>query len=115
MRRLIAFVTIAAPASLAVIAAGCGGGGSGGGGGGRGVPAGVASNPSGARTTVATRHTALGTVLVNAQGRTLYLFEKDKAKTSTCDGSCAAVWPPLAAKGAPAAVDGVVRTELGTV
>ena len=38
----------------------------------------------------------LGSVLVNAQGRTLYVFAPDKAKKVTCVGGCAAVWPPLA-------------------
>jgi predicted lipoprotein with Yx(FWY)xxD motif len=37
----------------------------------------------------------LGTVLVNAAGRTLYTFAPDKAKNVTCTGSCAAIWPPL--------------------
>ena len=36
----------------------------------------------------------LGPVLVNAQGRTLYLFVPDNAKKVTCVGGCAAVWPP---------------------
>jgi predicted lipoprotein with Yx(FWY)xxD motif len=33
----------------------------------------------------------LGQVLVNSQGRTLYLFEKDSGTTS----ACATAWPPL--------------------
>lgn len=37
----------------------------------------------------------LGTVLVNAQGRTLYVFAPDQAKKVTCTGSCAQIWPPL--------------------
>jgi predicted lipoprotein with Yx(FWY)xxD motif len=36
----------------------------------------------------------LGSVLVNAQGRTLYTFAPDKAKKVTCVSACAAVWPP---------------------
>jgi predicted lipoprotein with Yx(FWY)xxD motif len=38
----------------------------------------------------------LGVVLVNGKGRTLYVFAPDKAKTVTCVGGCASVWPPLA-------------------
>jgi predicted lipoprotein with Yx(FWY)xxD motif len=34
-------------------------------------------------------------VLVNAQGRTLYTFAPDKAKSVTCTGACASIWPPL--------------------
>lgn len=37
----------------------------------------------------------VGTVLVNAQGKTLYTFAPDHAKKVTCTGGCAAVWPPL--------------------
>ena len=38
----------------------------------------------------------LGTVLVDGQGFTLYLFVPDKQSgTSTCYGACATAWPPL--------------------
>ena len=37
----------------------------------------------------------LGTVLVNASGRTLYVFMNDKRSRVTCTGSCAQFWPPL--------------------
>jgi predicted lipoprotein with Yx(FWY)xxD motif len=38
----------------------------------------------------------LGTVLVDGQGFTLYVFAPDKQSgTSTCNGSCALAWPPL--------------------
>ena len=43
----------------------------------------------------------LGTILVDGKGRTLYLFEADKSTTSTCNGSCAAAWPPLLTSGTP--------------
>jgi predicted lipoprotein with Yx(FWY)xxD motif len=79
-----------APVALALIAAGCGGG----------SPSTVSSakSSSAAATSVGTRHTKLGTVLVDSHGRTLYLFEKDKGTTSRCSGACASVWPPLAGK-----------------
>jgi predicted lipoprotein with Yx(FWY)xxD motif len=38
----------------------------------------------------------LGSVLVDSQGRTLYVFAPDKAAKVTCLGACATVWPPLA-------------------
>jgi predicted lipoprotein with Yx(FWY)xxD motif len=44
---------------------------------------------------VALGKTALGKVLVDARGRTLYLFEKDKRGMSACYGACATYWPPL--------------------
>jgi predicted lipoprotein with Yx(FWY)xxD motif len=51
-----------------------------------------ASSTSG---TLAVGKTDLGTILVGAKGRTLYLFEKDKGPKSTCSGACAAVWMPF--------------------
>jgi predicted lipoprotein with Yx(FWY)xxD motif len=37
----------------------------------------------------------LGPVLVNGQGRTLYMFVPDGRRTVTCVSSCAAIWPPV--------------------
>jgi predicted lipoprotein with Yx(FWY)xxD motif len=54
-------------------------------------------------------------VLVDGQGRTLYLFEKDRPGSSSCSGSCAQAWPPLMASGAPLAGPGVTATLLGTI
>jgi predicted lipoprotein with Yx(FWY)xxD motif len=34
-------------------------------------------------------------VLVNGQGRTLYVFVPDAATKVTCIGACAVTWPPL--------------------
>jgi len=48
--------------------------------------------------TVKTAATKLGTILVDAQGRTLYAFTNDSAGMPTCDGACADAWPPVAAK-----------------
>ena len=48
---------------------------------------------------------ALGAVLTNADGRTLYIFTNDTAGKSVCTGSCASAWPPLEAAEAPK-VDG---------
>jgi predicted lipoprotein with Yx(FWY)xxD motif len=40
---------------------------------------------------------ALGTIVTDAQGYALYRFDQDKAKppTATCEGECAAKWPPI--------------------
>ena len=40
-------------------------------------------------------------VLVDSQGRTLYLFAKDTGTQSECTGACASAWPPLQATGNP--------------
>jgi predicted lipoprotein with Yx(FWY)xxD motif len=60
----------------------------------------------------------LGTVLVNGQGFTLYLFVPDKQSgNSTCNGTCAIAWPPLilpTGVSAPVAGSGVKSSLLGT-
>jgi predicted lipoprotein with Yx(FWY)xxD motif len=72
-------------------------------------------------TLVALGKTALGKVLVDARGRTLYLFEKDKRGVSACYGACAAYWPPLLSpakarpgSGVRASLLGVTRRANGT-
>lgn len=59
------------------------------------------------------RKTALGRILVDARGHTLYLFEADKGRTSVCYGKCAKFWPPLTTKDAPRAGAGVKKSLLG--
>jgi predicted lipoprotein with Yx(FWY)xxD motif len=102
MKKRMSFGVPVAVAGLALVAAGCGAAGttSAGSGSGYGAPAAAATSAAAAPAqadTVATRHTGLGNVLVDAQGRTLYLFEKDKGMTSACAGACASIWPPLTA------------------
>jgi predicted lipoprotein with Yx(FWY)xxD motif len=65
-------------------------------------------------TSVKLGPTGLGRVLVDAHGRTLYMWAHDKGSTSTCNGQCAGYWPPLIAKGKPVAANGVRRALLGT-
>jgi predicted lipoprotein with Yx(FWY)xxD motif len=45
--------------------------------------------------TIGTASTTLGTILVDAQGKTLYYFANDipASGTSSCNGQCAVVWP----------------------
>jgi len=62
---------------------------------------------------VSLHKTKLGLILVNARGRTLYLFRKDRNGKSTCSGSCARFWPPLLNR-KPTAGPGVKRSLLGT-
>jgi predicted lipoprotein with Yx(FWY)xxD motif len=55
----------------------------------------------------------LGTVLVNAKGRTLYMFVPDKRSKVTCVGACAAIWPPLKLPaGAKAVASGAAKASL---
>ena len=45
----------------------------------------------------------MGTFLVDAKGRALYLWDADHGAKSTCDGACATAWPPLTTSGMPKA------------
>jgi predicted lipoprotein with Yx(FWY)xxD motif len=66
-----------------------------------------------AKPTVATAGTSLGTVFVDATGKTLYTWDRDTSATSTCTGNCAATWPPLvlgAGTTTPVAGTGVTGT-----
>ncbi len=59
----------------------------------------------------------LGKIVVDGNGRTLYVFDKDTAEPSksNCDGDCAAKWPPLIAASGTPQVDGVDASLVGTV
>ena len=64
--------------------------------------------------------TDLGDILVDADGRTLYVFDQDSDGESACYDDCAANWPPLlgpveAAAGADEVLIGTTeRTDGGT-
>jgi predicted lipoprotein with Yx(FWY)xxD motif len=71
-----------------------------------------AAAPAEGASTVATADTDLGTILVDGDGLTLYLFMPDAQGASMCLDSCAATWPPLA--GPATAGDGVDEALLST-
>ena len=96
-RRPITFLATLATLPLTVVAlAGCGGGGSK-----ASAPPASPKTATGAPATVGVANVGLGKVLVNSNGRTLYLFGKDSGTTSACSGACAVNWPPLRASGKP--------------
>ena len=82
-------------------------------GGGQSTPTTAAPAPvttAAAKPTVATASSSLGTIFVDAAGKTLYTWDRDSGPTSTCTGNCAATWPPLllpAGTTAPVAGTGV--------
>ena len=61
---------------------------------------------------VSLKKTTLGAVLVDARGRTLYLFERDRGGMSACNSACAQYWPALTSKAAPRAGTGVQQSLL---
>jgi hypothetical protein len=76
------------------------------------APGTTSSGPS-ATVNVATEGN-LGKVLVDAQGRTLYLFQKDAGTNSECTGACATAWPPLRDAGMPTVGTGLTASKVGT-
>jgi predicted lipoprotein with Yx(FWY)xxD motif len=67
----------------------------------------------GRSATVGVASTGLGDVLVDRQGRTLYLFERDSGAMSACTGACAVNWPPLRVRGTPLVGSGATRSDVG--
>jgi predicted lipoprotein with Yx(FWY)xxD motif len=67
-----------------------------------------------APATVKTAQTGIGTVLVDANGKTLYLYANDQGTTSAVPANILTAWPPLIASGAPVAGDGVDASKLKT-
>jgi predicted lipoprotein with Yx(FWY)xxD motif len=65
-------------------------------------------------TVVKIGSSSLGRILVDARGKTLYLWAHDKTAKSTCYGDCAEYWPPLITRGKPVAGAGAHAGLLGT-
>ena len=65
--------------------------------------------------TIALTTNALGEIVVDADGKTLYGFTPDSGGTPTCYDDCATAWPPLVADGAVTAGDGLDASKLTTV
>ena len=71
--------------------------------------------PASHRTaTISLASTSLGKILVDSQGRTLYLWRKDPGTKSVCSGACATAWPPLRANGKLTVGSGLKASKLGT-
>lgn len=60
----------------------------------------------------------LGTIVVDARGRTLYFFTQDKRRRALCTSdylSCTPAWPPLMTTGRPRGRTGVKAELIGSV
>jgi predicted lipoprotein with Yx(FWY)xxD motif len=62
--------------------------------------------PATAAVSVRTAATSLGTVVVDADGMTLYAFTKDAAGSPTCVDACAKAWPASKVGGEPVTGEG---------
>jgi predicted lipoprotein with Yx(FWY)xxD motif len=111
IRSIPVLAALAAVALVALAVAGCGDNNDSG-------NATAASPPpktkSGGSATVGVANSSLGNILVDSQGRTIYLFQQDTSTKSTCSGACATGWPPVRVSGKPTAGSGVNASMLGT-
>ena len=111
MTRTRSITFLASGAALLLVAlavAGCGSSGS-------SSSSAPPTTSSGRQATVGISNSGLGKILVNSQGRTLYLFGKDSGTTSACTGACAGNWPPLRANGKPTLGSGAKASLVGTI
>src|SRR6478752_2974490 len=62
---------------------------------------------------VGVANTGLGDVLVDREGRTLYLFGRDTGTMSACTRACAVNWPPVRVRGTPLVGSGAQPPDVG--
>ena len=119
MTRLFSLAALAVAAALVLAA--CGGSSTSSSSGSSSTPSSGAAKPSASNTSnssgaasVSTKTSSLGTFLVDANGRALYLWDADHGSKSTCSGACAQAWPPVTTTGTPKASGAVKASLLGT-
>jgi predicted lipoprotein with Yx(FWY)xxD motif len=109
--------------AAAALAAGCGDDQASGSGSGQRAPAekptqasrnGQDAAPARRGATVKVVDSQFGRILADRRGQALYLFAREKGKTSKCYGACATAWPPLLTKGRPRARGAARGRLLGT-
>jgi predicted lipoprotein with Yx(FWY)xxD motif len=105
-RSIIYLAGVGALLLASLVLAGCGGGAS--------AQAAAPKTANGQPATVGVADSDLGMILVDSQGRTLYLFQKDSGTTSACTGACASAWPPLRVSGQPTVGTGANASLVGT-
>lgn len=121
MRKALAIGGIA----LALLLAGCSGGTAGSGGSGSSGSSGGSGSGDGygygasssqpaapAASGLGVADTSLGKIVVDGDGMTAYMFDKDTqgTKTSACTGVCLSQWPPILSDSATPEADGVTGT-----
>ncbi len=96
-RRIAVLTSVAA---LALLSAGC-------------AEATNSLNPG--RETIRAGHSSdLGSILVDDESRTVYLFVADPPNQSACYGACASIWPPVTTAGMPKP-EGIDPSKLTTI
>ncbi|MBN9624283.1 MAG: hypothetical protein J0H06_15285 [Actinobacteria bacterium] len=120
MRNRAIFIGALLAIFAAVVIAGCGGSSSSSSnstsepGGSENASATTGGEGGGSGTINAAEVGGLGSVLVDSEGMTVYIYTPDKGTTSTCYGECEAAWPPVVTEGKPSAGEGAMSSALGT-
>lgn len=78
------------------------------------APPTTAASPEPTGALVESADADLGTIVTDADGRTLYFFLSDTSSESTCYEQCAENWPAFATEGDPQADTGIDASLLGT-
>ena len=106
-------IKLAAPLAVALMAAAACSSGSGSSS--TSPSAAASANSAGSSTVITTKTSSGGSFLTNGAGRAVYLFMADSSGKSTCDGACAAAWPPVIATSQPTASGGAQAGDLSTI
>lgn len=64
---------------------------------------------------ISVRETTTGKALVDANGRTLYLFAADQPNVSKLSAAGQAIWPPFTSTTVPAATGGAAAARIGII
>ena len=84
------------------------------------TPANTTANTATADTTAAAGATlqladsTLGTIVVDSNGNTLYVYGNDTPNTSTCSAGCLGTWPALVSDGPATVGEGLGLEDVGT-
>ena len=65
-------------------------------------------------TTIITADSQFGSMLFDASGQAIYLFDAESGSRPECYGECAVAWPPVLTTGKPQASGSVQSDLLGT-
>ncbi len=71
--------------------------------------------PTAGNATIGIRSTPLGKILVDTNGRTLYLFQGDKPNVRTLSQAGLAVWPAFTTTATPQAKGGAIARQISTI
>jgi predicted lipoprotein with Yx(FWY)xxD motif len=80
------------------------------------TPSGSSTSQAGGTAKLATAEiSGLGKIVVDGNGKTVYVFDKDTSGKSNCEGDCLAKWPAVAAGEGTPQLDGVDASLVSTV